>query len=155
MLLFLYNKQFWIRSWKFHFLLCLSQSATGKMTAPAVRSFNVFSKKMTLTWYLPVIFMFFAKTLFFISTANQFNSSYMRNKHILSVSIAESKHLHLQGLQDPLPPTRASLYPLAWSARPPLPPFPCKWTCAGRQKVSYIGRFLSLFEQFLNFCCVE
>ena len=150
MLLFSYNKQLWIRSWKSHFLLCLSQSATGKMTAPAVRSFHIFNKKMTLTSYLPVIFMFFAKTLFFISTANQFNSPYMRYKHILSVS--KTNTCTCKVCRTPLPPTHASLYPLAWSARPPLPPFPCKWTCAGKEKVSYFQR---VFMHIHIFCSVD
>ena len=41
------------------FIICLKQSATGKMTVLTMGSCHVFYEKVTLTWYLPVRSVFF------------------------------------------------------------------------------------------------
>ena len=40
------------------FVLCLKQSATGKMTVVTVWSFHGFGEKVSSAWYLPVKSMF-------------------------------------------------------------------------------------------------
>ena len=107
------------------------------MTAPAVRSFHVFNKQMTLTWYLPVIFMFFAKTLFFISTANQFNSPYMRYKHILSVSRKQTLAL-ARSAGPPSPPPMQVYIHLHGLPDPPSPPFHASELARARKKSATI-----------------
>ena len=56
---------FLLRSfWNLHFLLCLEESATTKMTALTDRSFYGFHEQVSATWYLPVRFTFLLKITF-------------------------------------------------------------------------------------------